>query len=350
VATSSIGILAASVALPRRRIAAGELAANLRLDPVAVREKLGLVEKCIALDDDEHPSQLCARAATSALAALGASADDVGLVVFCGVSRDYLGSFSVALEVAAIAGFSRALAYDVMLGCAAPLVAIEQARNRSDDRPPLTIVCSAERWSDTLSPDVPFPLAWAAHADGGGALVVGGSRGTGPRAEVHYASFAMNASFNRFLVVPAGGTREPASQETIANHRHARRVLSEPDVDVGAAYVEGYINAVARALANAGARIDEIDVVIMNQIRPELRRRVQQAIGVGADKCIDTYPRIGHLGGADMMIGIVDAVRAGRLRAGSRALLAASSVSAIGAAVVDVGVAPVVAPDSGLSA
>lgn len=234
----------------------------------------------------------------------------------------------------------RALAYDLTLGCAAPVIAMDQACRRGPDgRPPLSVVVTAERRSGTLSPRVSFPLAWVAHADGGAAIVVG------PDAPLALspATVHVRADFNRFLVIPAGGTREPPSEESIANDRHARRVFEKPPVHLVEAYVEGYRVAVAGALAAAGRRIEDVDLLLMNQIRPELRQQVQSALGLGPERAVDTYRWLGHLGGADTLAGLEVAVRRGLVPQKGTLLIAASSVTAFAAVCVDVrGGAPAV--------
>lgn len=327
------GIHAVATELPEGRASAAALTAALALDPGVVTEKLGLVEKCLAEGDDEHPADFSTRAVERALAAMGAGAGDVGLVIYTGVSRDYLPSYSVALDVVQRLGLERALAYDLSLGCAAPLVAADHARRRGPDgRPPLSVVVTAERWSHTLSPRVPFPLAWIAHADGGAAMVLGPDA---PLA-VSPTQVHVRADFNRFLVIPAGGTREPPSATTVAEDRHARRVFEKPPVDVTEAYVEGYQSVVSGTLRARGVELADVALLLMNQIRPELRRRVLSALDLAAERTLDSYPFLGHLGGADTLVGLELAARRGLLARGSTLVMAASSVSAFAAVSVDV--------------
>lgn len=320
----NIGILAVASALPRARWSAETIAARLRVDPAVIRDQLDLHEKPVALDEDEHPSDFATRATEAALRACGANATDVGLVIFTGVSRDYLGSWSVALEVIGRVGLVNAIGYDLNLGCAASVVAIEHARTRSRDGAPLSVVVSAERWAHTISGEVPIPLAFAAHADGGAACVLG----PGARHVVGPTSMIVQPAFNSFVSIPAGGTREPASAETVAQHRHLRTVASTDGRNVDR-YVEGYRHVTTRALELAGpAR--PIELLLTNQLRPAMRERIHRLFDVREDQSINTYPRLGHMGGADLFVGLEHAVREGRVKRG-RSLLAASANNAFGA-------------------
>jgi 3-oxoacyl-[acyl-carrier-protein] synthase III len=65
-----------------------------------------------------------------------------------------------------------------------------------------------------------------------------------------------------------------------------------------------------------------------------MRERIHALFSVRKDQTVDTYPRLGHLGGADLLVGLEQAVREGRLKRG-RTLLAASANNAFGAVVLD---------------
>ncbi len=312
-------------------MSAQAIAERFRVDPAVIQEQLGLIEKPVAIDDDEHPSDFAVRAVTAALAACGAHVRDVGLVIFTGVSRDYLGSWTVALEIIGRVGLEHAIGYDLSLGCAASTVALEHARLRAGAtaEPPLTVVVAAERWTHTISPDVPVPLALAAHADGGAACVIG----PGARHVLGPAAIVVRPEQNNFISIPAGGTREPTSAATVAALRHFRTVAPTPDGRTVDRYVDGYREATAAALARAGSPA-AIELVLTNQLRPPMRKRIHALFDIGEDRTVVTYPRLGHVGGADLFVGLEHAVREGKLKRG-RTLLAASANNAFGAATMD---------------
>lgn len=323
----AVGILGVASALPRARIGVDAIAARFRVAPEVIRNQLGLIEKPIATEDDEQPSSFAVRAVEAALAACGARPTDVGLVIFTGVSRDYLGSWTVALEVIGRLGLVNASGYDLGLGCAASIVAVEQARVREvAGGAPLSVVVSAERWTHTISADVPVPLALAAHADGGAACVIG----PGARQVLGPGVVFVHPAFNNFIGIPAGGTREPASAQTVAEHRHFRTVAATGDGRTIDRYVDGYRQAFAAALARAG-EARPIELLITNQLRPAMRERIRAIYEVPEDRTVHTYPRLGHLGGADLFVGLEQAARENKVRRG-RTLLSASANNAFGAA------------------
>lgn len=330
---NDVGILSVASALPSGRIQASELAEKFKVSQAVFDERIHLIEKPVAQKDDEHPSHLAAAAAAAALEASGRSAEEVGLVLFTGVSKDYLGSWSVALDVIGRLGLTHAIGYDLSLGCAGPIAAMEIARTRQVG-PPLTLVTTAERWTQTISSDVSIPLAFAAHADGGAACLLG------PDAHHQLAPAALfvHPEYNGFVVVPAGGTREPASLQSIEQLRHFRTVPAKADGRIIARYIAGYQRAIDRALELAGielAKIEDrrIELLLTNQVRPAMRAQIHAIYDIPPERTVNTYPRLGHLGAADIFVGLERAVRDQKLRKGIT-VLASSANNAFGSVVL----------------
>jgi acetoacetyl-CoA synthase len=318
----SAGILGVGTAIPSGRIGVDELARRFGHDPALVIEKLGLLEKPVARRDDEHPGGLAARAARAAMRASGVGAGDIGLVISTGLSRDYPGSWSVALEVIHELQLRGAGGYDLLLGCSATVVALDLARRRADDGDrPVTLIVCAERWTHTLSPVAPIPMAVLAHADGGAACVVG----PGAANTLGASSLSVSAEHNATMLIRAGGTREPASAASVLEGRHFRTMRDEGDDRKVQRYVDGYRRVLDEALG--GGRPE---LLLTNQVRPPMRDRILALYGLDAAHTITTYPRLGHLGGADVLVGLDRAAREQRVPDGLWAM-ASSSNSAFAA-------------------
>src|SRR4051794_23022061 len=108
--------------LPPGRRTARELAAELGLDPAAPA-RLRPVRKAGAGDGD-HPSTMGARATRHALAAAGLAVDDLELLLFAGVTRDYPAPWVAASGVLHELGARRAVGLDVANRCAGGIEAL----------------------------------------------------------------------------------------------------------------------------------------------------------------------------------------------------------------------------------
>ncbi|MFC5751578.1 hypothetical protein [Actinomadura rugatobispora] len=105
------------------------------------------------------------------LAGSGIRADELKLVIYCGASRDYPASCSVAAEIIRLCGLGdRTLGMDMMAGCLATLAALDFAHGwlakHGGDR-------AAERWPQTVDFADPSAMGLWGYGDGAGALVVG---------------------------------------------------------------------------------------------------------------------------------------------------------------------------------
>jgi 3-oxoacyl-[acyl-carrier-protein] synthase-3 len=295
-----VGIVSVSVELPKTKRSALQLAKELNLSPGEIESQLGLKEKFVALGDDEHPSDLATRAARKALAAAGVDPDHVVLVIYTGVSRNYLPSWTVAVEVIKNLDLKSAFGFDMTAGCAATVMALNLAKDFLKDRPQkYVLIVAAERWSDTVSSKVNFPLGIVAHADGGGALLVG------PQNNHHLGKLvtAVYADLNSFLMIPGGGTKEPVSEVTLKNNRHFRQKNLGLE-NITEHYLSAYKEIIAKCLTSNSLKLSEIDYLIINQIRWTTQKKIFSDLGIDPDRSVSKYISHGHIGSVDLMVSL----------------------------------------------
>ncbi|TDD76616.1 ketoacyl-ACP synthase III family protein [Actinomadura rubrisoli] len=87
---------------------------------------------------------------------------------------------------------------------------------------------------------------------------------------------------------------------------------------------DGQVEAAETALAEAGARRDDIDwFVLPNLGLPKMDVQFFEPLGISRERTTwDWGSRVGHLGAGDQIAGLDELVRSGRLRPGGRCLLA----------------------------
>ena len=279
---------------------------------------------CIALEDD-HPGAMAGRALRAALDDAGVEAADLDLVIFAGASRDYPPSWSVSTEAMRICGASsRCLGLDVTAGCAATLAGLELARGwlalRGEGRAAVVV---AERWSYTIDYSNPANRGIWTHGDSAAALVLGPA-GSGEGVGLYLgAEFASVAENNGHVLVPYGGTRAPSPPEGVDPYR---RIVSDR---AGKDIIESYKAAFRQAHEALGQRFcAEPTHLLCNQTTPNMVQTVAETVGMGADQTIVTGHRTGHLGGADIVVGLRALIGDGDIR--SPVLVASSTAYAFG--------------------
>lgn len=329
---NQFGLLSVGVSLPKERISVEDLALQNGYEPQFLKQALSLVEKPIARGEDEHPSDLAEKAVKNAIEALGISKDDIGLLIYAGLSRDFLPAWNVSTELLHRLEIKNALPFDMTLGCVAPLVAMEIAKNRSEDsRPPYSIIVTAERWTHTLSSAKQTPTAVLGHADGAAACVVGPGSSHLLSVDPFYK---IVPEYNDSIVIPAGGTKLPPSHETIDKNMHVRQSKNWDFPQLVKRYVAAYKEVITGALGRLDRDFSDITLLLTNQVPPLIRFQLLKGLKFDEDITVNTFPYSGHIGGADTLISLDQAVRQNKLKKGTTVFVA-STFSAFGSVAID---------------
>jgi 3-oxoacyl-[acyl-carrier-protein] synthase III len=279
---------------------------------------------------DDHPSTLGAGALRRGLERAGLPAAELDLVVYCGASRDYPASWSVATEIMRLCGVpDTAVGLDLMAGCLATLAALDFVRGWLWSRGGgYAAVIAAERWTQTINYADSSAMALWAYGDGGGALVVG--LGTGRQAPVQFAGaeYRSESINNGHIFLPYGGTREPEPPAGV--NPHVRRLGGRPRAEVTESYRRGFTNAYKSLIERFPVQPTHL---ICNQTTPKIVNMIAEVFGLRGSITVTGHAR-GHLGGPDLIAGL-DAYLARGARDQWLAV-AASSAYAFGAGLMTV--------------
>lgn len=249
---------------------------------------------------DEHPSTLGQLALEKALAASGVAAAELDLVLYCGTSRDYQPSWSVSTEIMAHCGVGvSGIGIDTTAGCVAALAGLEFAdgwlRNRGGG---YAAVIAGERWTHTVDYRDTSAVGLWAHADGMAATIWGLNRPQPSLLDFVGAAFCNAAENNGYLRVAYGGTRAPAAPPGV--NPSLRLVRETPPHYVRDLYRDRY-RLSYRLLRE---RFDlQPTHLVLNQSAPGMVAWAADEYRL-ADSVTITGPRFGHLGGADIFVGI----------------------------------------------
>jgi 3-oxoacyl-[acyl-carrier-protein] synthase III len=302
---AGLDILGAGVAIPAAQNTRA-LCQSLGADPSGFR---GWDNVCIA-GEDEHPAAMGAAALRAALDDAGIAATDLSVVVSAGMSRDYPPSWSVSTEIMkAVGAPPTALGIDLTIGCLGTLAALNAVLGW------LTVagggyaaIVAAERWAYTVDRTNPTTMSLWAHSDGAGALVVG--LGTGDEAVAAYqgAEFVTAAEMNGRVLIKYGGTRFPQAPPDVS--ANFRQVSSRPPREVREKYLECYGIALTALTKRFGVVPRRL---VCNQITPGVVRMLGELTGLPPSSVVVSGPDIGHLGPADLVVGLDQLRRAGQI-------------------------------------
>jgi len=297
--------------LPERVIPNSYFASTLDTTDEWIQERTGIRERRFARDD-QVTSDLAVDATRSALDAAGISADQVDLIVCATLSPD-TPIPSTAVWVQRKLGLS-CPAFDVNAACAGFSYAMSTGTAFIESGAAETVVViGAEVLSRVL--DMTDRGTSILFGDGAGAVVLRPSASAGVIGSV----LGADGRAAEILIIPAGGTRQPASHATVDARDHSIRMPNGRDVFKRA--VVEMSNACRELLDKSGYTPDDVDVLIPHQANARIMIAVAERLGIGLDRAIVDVGSVGNTSAASIPIALDRAWRSGRIREGALVLL-----------------------------
>lgn len=311
---SRIGVLGMGTYLPRRRRSNDEIAHTLGVTPEWITERTGVRNRHVAAEG-EAASDLAAAAVRSAAAAAGIDADHLDVVVAATSTPDELGP-STACRIQALIGARNAVALDVGAACSGWLFAARVAHDwlRGERCARYAAVVGVEAYSKFLDPHDRGTASL--FADGAAAAILGPVLGTGGFEEISLGSDGAKA---HHVLIPAGGSRLPATSESLAARQHLiymdGRAVRDFIVDI-------FPRMLHEMLARQRLDLTDIDAFVTHQPNPVLLRGIGQSLGIPAERQVIVGDEVGNIGAASAPYALATAASRGLLTPGGRVLLA----------------------------
>lgn len=302
---------------------AAEIASVSGVPEEVLVDRFGLRGKHIA-DEDEHVSDMSVIAAQGLLDEHDIDPASLDAVIYFGSTwKDYAvwqAAPHIAHRLGAVNAFALELDY---VSCGSP-VAVRVARDLVRAEPDLhrVLAVAAGRESYLLDYENERSRFMFNFGDGAVAALFEGDAGTN---EVLGAETITDGSYSLDVKVPAGGSVEPASPETLANRRHTLDVPDPMDMKtrLDPVTLPNFIRAAEGAVKRSGATLDDVDFYCGIHMKRSMHETLMERLGVDSDHTVyldDT----GHMSGVDPLLGLDRAAREGRVEDGDLVLLLAA--------------------------
>ncbi len=300
-----LSILGTGVYLPPAR-AVREVVLEAGQDPSAFQ---GWTNCCHALDED-HPSTMGAAALRKALKDANVDPAELKLVLFAGMSRDYLPSWSVATEIMKDCGTgARCMGLDMTVGCLGALAALDMAQGwLATHGGGVAAIVAAERWTYTIDYTSIENMGLWGHSDGAAATIVGHQTSHDSKAAFCGAEFVAQNDLNGTVLIEYGGTRHPVAPAGVKPFE--RKLMGLSRHDLRQRYSDGYSNSFQALKARFDCNPER---VIINQTANLFLHLIASVIKIPIENFILTGNETGHVGSADILIGLDRLLHAGGL-------------------------------------
>ena len=305
-----VGITGVGVHLPERVLTNVELEQMVETSDEWIVERTGIRERRIA-GPEEAASDIALPAARQALEQAGVDPAELDAVVVATCTPDMIFPTTAAV-VAEELGAADAAACDILAACTGFIYGLAQAYGAvSSGLADKTLVVGAETLSKIVN--------WH---DRGTCILFGDGAGAAVVERVEDGGFlgfdlGADAAGGKDLNVPAGGSRMPASAETVARELHAIQ-MNGPEVFRFATRI--MVSSGAKLLAECGASIDEIDLYVPHQANKRIIDHAARNLGLSPEKVFVNLDRYGNTSTASIPICLAEAVAAGALTRGTRVM------------------------------
>lgn len=293
-------------AVPERVVTNHELEQIVDTSDEWIRSRTGIQQRRIAIDPAETTATLAAKAAREALEVADIPASKVDMIIVATSSPEHTFP-ATACAVQDMIGAVNAGAFDLSaacsgfvygLGMAKGLIASGQAEN--------VLVIGSETlsritdWSDRNT--------CVLFGDGAGAVLVQSSPVPGG---ILSTEMGCDGSGGDLLTLPAGGSKMPATLETVASGQHfikmngravyrfATRIMAE---------------ATRRVLSKANLTIDDVDLVIPHQANERIIAVSMRNLKLPEEKVFRNLQYYGNTSTASIPIALYEALEQNRIK------------------------------------
>ncbi|MGQ3330593.1 3-oxoacyl-ACP synthase [Halorubrum sp. FL23] len=315
----TVGITGLDTYVPSERITGAEIAEISGIPETVVVEKMGVAEKRVCPPDGDHATDMAATAARGALADAGVAPDAVDLVLYHGSEfKDHV-VWSAAAAIAEEIGAENAYATESYTLCAGAPIALRQVTAQLQvEETDTALLVSASREEDLVDygdEDASFMFNFGS---GASAFVVESDPGDRARATVHASAAETDGSFADDVVMPAGGSKRPPSEETVREGLHT---LTVPDPDgmkqrLAPVSLPAFCSVADAALERSGFERDDLDFVALTHMKRSFHERVLSELGLDPERDGYYLDEYGHVQSVDQALAVEEGAAADRLTPG----------------------------------
>ncbi|MHB8160351.1 MAG: beta-ketoacyl-ACP synthase III [Thermoleophilia bacterium] len=308
-----VKISAVGTYVPERVVTNDELSLTLDTSDDWISSRSGIRERHIAADG-EAASDLGAVAASRALEAAGVRPADVDLIIVASLSAD-MPFPATASFISGRIGAGGTPAFDLSAACTGFIYALATGTSFvASGQAEKVLVIGAEVVSKMI--DWTDRSTAVLFGDGAGAVLLE------PAASEDEAivgfDLGNDPSGTELLNLPAGGSRNPASAETLANRQHFIKMNGSEVFKFATRVI---VKSGLRVLARYDHQIEDVDLFIPHQANIRLIDTAARKLGVPPERVFSNLERYGNTSCASIPLCLDEAAGTGRIAGGELVLM-----------------------------
>lgn len=279
-----------------------------------IQTRTGIVERHIA-PPEMSSGDMAINAAKRALDMAHLQGSDISAVIVATTTPDHTFPNTASLVQVAI-GAENAFGFDLSAACSGMIYSLELAYSLlMQKKYRYVLLCGAEKLSAITNYE--DRNTCVLFGDGAGALILGRCDDDSGQlaSDLH-----INGAYGDVLKLPAGGSRNPASHETVEQKLHTIHMQGKETFKLAVNAMAGSCKAV---LEEAGVDVSNLKLVIPHQANKRIIEAVAHRINVREDQLFVNVDKYGNTSAASISICLDEAFRSGRVQRGDMVLLVA---------------------------
>ncbi len=300
------------MAVPENVMTNEDLAKIVDTNDEWIQSRTGIRERRIATKN-ETTASLATRAAYRALDRTDLNPRDIQLIIVATASPEHLFPATACL-VQDHLGAVNAGAFDLSAACTGFIFALNMAaqaiRTGSIDN---ALVIGSEtlsryiNWEDRTT--------CILFGDGAGAFVLEASQEPGG---ILSCTMRSDGSGGNLLSVPAGGSRMPASLETVHRNLHTIQMNGR---EVFRFATRVMADATRQVAERAGMAVEDLSLVVPHQANRRIIEAAARGLKLPMERFMVNLDRYGNTSSASIPIAVCEALECGRIRPGDNVVL-----------------------------
>ncbi|MFH1441081.1 MAG: beta-ketoacyl-ACP synthase III [Candidatus Omnitrophota bacterium] len=306
-----VGIIGTGKYLPKKVLTNAELEKMVDTSDEWITTRTGIKERRMAAKT-EAASDLAVKASEEALQNAKLSAADIELIIVATITPD-MQFPSTACLVQSRLSAKKAACFDISAACSGFIYALSVAEQ--------FIALGVYKNALVIGSEVLSAITdWqdrntcVLFGDGAGAVVLSEVK-SGGMISTYLGS---DGSMSDLLMVPGGGSRNPATYKTIDDRMHYIKMKGNELFKVA---VNTMTHAAEVVIKQAGLSASDIDLVIPHQANTRIILAVAKKLGLPQEKFYLNIEKCGNMSSASLAVALCEAVQQGMVKKGDNILL-----------------------------
>lgn len=279
-----------------------------------IQSRTGISQRHIVAEN-EATSDMSTRVAEQLLEKRGISAEEIDVIIVCTMTPDHCAPSSAALVQKNI-GASNAWGFDLSGACTGYIYGLETGSKLvSSGKYNKVMVIGVDTMTSIL--DFTDRNTCVLFGDGAGGAIL---EPTDSDSGILDSILHMDGCGGEHLYIPAGGSRIPASVDSVENREH---FVKQDGKKVFKFAVKGMADVSERILKKNNITGDDIKLFIPHQANKRIIDAAAERCNLTEDKVLINIDRFGNTTAGTIPIGMSEAVNDGRIQDGDYVLLAA---------------------------